>query len=99
MSPITSNVGETYLLTAAQEQPVAELHDVRFVHARDLLAAVFSCIVKGEFRDPRRLLGRYDLQAFDDTFDGLVLQRRVLALGLLPNNDAVDVLTRTNQAS
>ena len=38
---------------ALEEQPVAELHDVRLVHGRDALAAVPPRVVERELRDPR----------------------------------------------
>ena len=37
----------------AQPEPVAELHDVRLVHGRDLLAAVVAGVVEGELEDRR----------------------------------------------
>lgn len=43
--------GESYLLAASQKQTIAEFHDVRLVHAGDLLAIVLCGIVECEFGD------------------------------------------------
>lgn len=87
-----ANTFFSYILAALQEHAVAQLHDVRLVDTRHLLAVVLRRIVERELGDTQRLGARNDLQALDDTGNGFVLERRVLAFGLLANHHTVDVL-------
>ena len=77
--------------THVEEQPVADLHDVRLVDRRDLLAAVArarartrSCAMRVEAS-----LGD-DLQALDDTRDDFVLEAGIQILGVLADDHEVD---------
>ena len=77
---------------ALEEQPVAELHDVRLVDGGDPLAAVRARVLEGELRDARGGLLGDDLQALDDARHDLVLEAGVQVLGVLADDDHVDVV-------
>lgn len=79
-------------LEGVAEKPVGELHDVGLVDAGDLLAVVGQGEGKGKLCDALRLCARDDLERFDHAADGLVLEPRVLALGVLTDDAEVDVL-------
>lgn len=76
----------------AAEQAVGQLHDVGLVDARHLGAAVGEGEGKGELGDALRLGAGDDLEGLDDARDALVLEARVLALGVLADDAQVDVL-------
>lgn len=48
--------------------------------------------------DPLRLCPRHDLERLDDTGDRLVLEARVLSLGVLTDDGKVDVLVPGGKA-
>lgn len=73
-------------------------HDVGLVHSGDLLAAMVDGIVESELGDSSRLLSGRDLERLDHSADRLVLQSAVLALGLLSDDDEVDVVVAELQA-
>lgn len=78
-------------LRIAAEHPITQLHDVGFVKNRDLLATAMSGEAKGPVSDaPASIFGGH-LQAGYHTGDHLVLQSRVKALGVLANDDQVDI--------
>lgn len=91
-SAIPCPICYSYIFAALQEHAVAQFHDVRFVHASHLLAVVLRGIVERELGDSQRLGARNDLQAFHHSGNAFVLERRVFALRLLANDDAIDVL-------
>lgn len=74
------------------EETVGQLHDVGLVDAGNLLAVVGEGEVEGELGDALRLGAGDDLEGLDDAGDGLVLETRVLTLGVLTNDGEVDVL-------
>ena len=80
------------LLDGVAEETVSQLHDVGLVDASNLLAVV--CERKGESKlgNALRLLAGDDLERLDDAVDRLVLETRVLALGVLTDDAEVDVL-------
>ena len=80
------------LLARVAEQAVGQLHDVGLVDASDLLPVVGQGEGKGELGDALRLCARDDLERLDDAIHRLVLQPRVLALGVLTDDAQVDVL-------
>lgn len=51
----------TYLFAAAQEEAVAELHDVGLVNSCDLLPTHLDRVVESKFSDSFRLRCRYNL--------------------------------------
>jgi hypothetical protein len=80
------------LLDGVAEQTVGKLHDVGLVDAGDLLAVVGQRKGKSKLGDALRLLAGDDLERLDDAVDRLVLETRVLALGVLTDDAKVDVL-------
>jgi hypothetical protein len=79
-------------LDGVAEQTVGKLHDVGLVDAGNLLAVVGERKGEGELGDALRLLAGDDLERLDDAADRLVLETRVLALGVLTDDAEVDVL-------
>ena len=82
----------TNLLDGVAEETVGELHDVGLVDAGNLAAVVGQGEGEGELGDALGLGAGDDLERLDDAGDGLVLEARVLALGVLTDNAEVDVL-------
>jgi len=80
------------LLDGVAEQTVGQLHDVGLVDAGDLLAVVGEGESKGELGDALRLCAGDDLERLNDALDRLVLETRVLSLGVLTDDAEVDVL-------
>lgn len=80
------------VVEGAAEEAVGELHDVGLVDAGDLGAAVGEGEGKGELCDTLRLGAGDDLEGLDDAVDALVLEARVLALGVLADDAHVYVL-------
>jgi hypothetical protein len=89
---LESGVVLTDALDSVAEQSISKLHDVGLVDAGDLLAVVGERKGEGELGDALRLLAGDDLERFDDAADRLVLEARVLALGVLTDDAEVDVL-------
>ena len=83
---------------AVEEQPVRELHDVRLVDRGHALAGEAAGVVEGEARDPGRGLLGDDLQALDDARHDLVLEAGVEILGVLADDDQIDVLEAARHA-
>ena len=76
----------------SRNRPSLELHDVGLVDRRDLLAArAARAYSKANSRDPRRRLLGDDLQALDHAGHDLVLEPGVEILGVLADDDQVDV--------
>jgi len=80
------------LLDGVAEETIGQLHDVGLVDAGDLLAVVGKGESESELGDALRLLAGNDLERLDDAVDRLVLETRVLALGVLTDDAEVDVL-------
>ena len=70
----------------AQEEAVGELHDVRLVHGRDLLAAVLARVVERELDDPPRAGDRDRLDR-----DPRVVVAELAAVGLDPLDQLLGV--------
>ena len=76
---------------AVEKQPVAHLHDVGLVDRGHALAPVPARVLERESSDSRRRLLGDDLQALDDAGNDLVFQPGVEILGVLADDDEVDV--------
>jgi hypothetical protein len=79
------------LVEGAAEETVGKLHDVGLVDTGDLLAVVGSSEGEGELGDTLGLHLGDDLEGLNDTGNGLVLETRVLSLGVLTNDAHVNV--------
>lgn len=79
-------------LDGVAEKTIGQLHDVGLVDAGDLLAVVGKRKGESELGNALRLLAGDDLERLDDAVDRLVLETRVLALGVLTDDAEVDVL-------
>ena len=75
-----------------EEQAVGQLHDVCLVHGRDLVPAVGDRVIEGEARDPLGCGAGDDLDALGGVGTDPVLDARVQVLGVLADDDQVDVL-------
>lgn len=80
------------LADGVAEETIRKLHDVGLVDASDLAAVVGQGEAESELGDALALGTGDDLEGLDDTRDRLMLQARVLALGVLTDNAQVDVL-------
>lgn len=83
-------LGQT--LEGSTEKTVGKLHDVGLVDTSDLLAVVGKREAEGKLDDALRLGASDDLEGLNDTWDALVFETAVLALGILTNDGEVDVL-------
>lgn len=88
------DVGELLgdLAGGAQEEAVGHLHDGGLVHGADLVAANVAGVLEGIAQDALRGVAGDELDALDDAVDDNVLNARVLALGVLADQDRVDVV-------
>lgn len=75
-----------------EEKAVGQLHDGGLVDDADLVAADLLGLLEGEAQDALRGLAGDELDALDDAVDDGVLDARVLALGVLADQDGVDVV-------
>ena len=91
---VVLDVGEVRgdLRAAVEEQAVRELHDVGLVDGGDPLPAVGPRVVEGELRDPGRGLLGDDLDRLHHARHHHVLEARVEVLGVLADDDEVDVV-------
>jgi len=80
------------LVEGAAEKTIGKLHDVGLVDASNLGSTVGEGEREGELGDTLRLGAGDDLEGLDDTLDALVLETRVLTLGVLSDDAQVDVL-------
>lgn len=80
------------LLTNVEEETVGHLHDGGLVDNTDLLAANRLGVLEGETEDTLTGLTGDELDALDDTIDDNVLNARVFTLGVLSDQDGVDVI-------
>ena len=83
---------------ALEEQPVGQLHDVGLVHGRDLVPAVGDRVLEGEAGDPLRRRAGDDLDALGGVVADHVLDAGVQVLGVLADDDQVDVLVARVEA-
>ena len=77
---------------ALEEQPVRELHDVRLVDGRDLAPAVRHRVLEGVAGDPLGRRAGDDLDALGGIGADHVLDAGVQVLGVLADDDQVDVV-------
>lgn len=75
----------------AQKETVGHLHDGGLVDDADLLAADLLGVLEGESQHALTSRAGDELDALDDAIDDNVLDARVLALGVLSDQDGVDV--------
>lgn len=88
------NVGEVLsdLLSDVEEETVRHLHNGGLVHDADLLAANGLGVLESEAQDALAGFAGDELNALDDTVNDDVLDTRVLALGVLADEDSVDTV-------
>ena len=77
------------LAAAAEEEPITQLHNVRFVNCRHTPSAVAG-VLKRRFRDTDGSPAGYDFQALDYVSHDLVFQARVHIFGIFAKDDHVD---------
>jgi len=87
------------LTGCAQEKTVGHLHDGGLVHGADLLAANGLCVLECEAEDALGSLAGDELDALDDTINNDVLNTRVFTLGVLTDQNSVDVVVGGLEAS
>lgn len=80
------------LTSGLEEETVGKLHDGSLVNDADLLAANRLGVLEGEAQDALAGLAGDQLDALDNTVDDNVLNARVLALGVLADQDSVDAV-------
>ena len=83
---------------AFEKQAVGQLHDVGFVEDRHLAPLPISRVLEGKTGDALATDASCDLEALDHAGYDLVFQSRVEALGVLPDDDQVDVLVTGTDA-
>jgi hypothetical protein len=88
------NVGELLgdLAGSAEEETVGHLHDGGLVDSADLLPANVAGVLEGVSQNALRGLAGDELDALYDAIDDNVLNARVLSLGVLTDQDGVDVV-------
>lgn len=88
------NVGEVLgdLATDVEEETIRHLHDGGLVDDADLGAANGLSLLEGEAENALRGLAGDELDALDNTIDNNVLNARVFTLGVLTDEDGVDVV-------
>ena len=76
----------------AQEEAIGHLHDGGLVHNAHLLAANRLSVLEGISQDTLAGLAGNELDALHNTVHNNVLNTRVLALGVLTDQDGVDIV-------
>mmetsp|Transcript_10786 Transcript_10786/g.32062 ORF Transcript_10786/g.32062 Transcript_10786/m.32062 type:complete len:323 (+) Transcript_10786:437-1405(+) len=87
-----ARVGSRHFAAAFDEEAVGLLHDVRLVDSSDLLALVVDCVLESKLSNTAGRLACDDLKALNHAGHHLVLQTRVLSLGVLANGHQVDIV-------
>lgn len=82
------------LTAGLEEETVGKLHDSSLVNDADLLAADGLGLLESKTKDTLGSLTSDELDGLDDTIDDDVLNARVLALGVLTDQNSVDVVVR-----
>lgn len=82
------------LVGSGQEQTVGNLHNGGLVDGQDLGLANQTGVLKGVSEDTLRGLLGDKLDGLDDTRNNDVLDTRVLTLGVLTDEDGVDIIVR-----
>ena len=80
------------LTGGAQEKTIGHLHDGGLVNSADLLPANVTGVLEGVAQDALRGLAGDELDGLDNAIDDNVLDTGVLALGVLTDQDGVDVV-------
>ena len=80
------------LTGGAQEKTIGHLHDGGLVNSADLLPANVAGVLEGVSKNALRGLAGDKLYALDDTIDDNVLNAGVFPLGVLTDQDGVDVV-------
>jgi hypothetical protein len=95
------NAGEVLgdLLSDLEEETVGELHDGGLVDDTDLLAANGLGVLESKSEDTLGSLTGDELDALDNTIDNNVLNAGVFTLGVLSDQDGVDVVVGSLVAS
>lgn len=96
--PMYKRNHKSHLLTALQEQTVAQFHDISLVYACHLLPLILGGIVERKFGNSGRFLSRDNLQALHHTGNRFMFQCRVFAFSLFTNDDGIDVMMTTLHA-
>lgn len=88
------DVGEVLgdILSDLEEETVGQLHDGGLVDDADLLAANGLGVLEGVSEDTLTGLAGDELDGLDNTVDDNVLNARVFALGVLSDQDGVDIV-------
>lgn len=81
-----------HLTGDAEEETVRHLHNGGLVHSADLLPADVTSVLEGISQDTLRGFAGDELDALHNAVDDHVLDARVLALGVLADQDRVDVV-------
>lgn len=91
---IELNVGEVlgHVPGDVEEQTIRHLHDGGLVNDADLLAADGLGVLEGVAQNTLGSLAGDELDGLDDTVNDDVLDTRVLALGVLADQDGVDIV-------
>ena len=80
------------LLGDLEEETVGHLHDGGLVDDADLLAANGAGMLEGESQDPLTGSAGDELDTLNNTIDDHVLNAGVLALGVLTDQDGIDII-------
>lgn len=80
---------------SVEEQTIGHLHDGGLVHNTDLLLVDRTSVLEGETENPLRSFSGDELDALDNTIDNNVLNARVFTLGVLTNQNSIDVVVRS----
>lgn len=80
------------LVEGAAEETVGKLHDVGLVDASNLLSVVGERKAESELGNALGLGAGDDFERLDHALDRLVLQARILALGVLTDDAKIDIL-------
>jgi hypothetical protein len=80
------------LLGSVEEKTVGHLHDSSLVDSTDLQLANVLGVLEGETKNTLTGVPGDKLDALDDTVDNGVLDTRVFTLGVLTDEDSVDVV-------
>eukprot|EP01137_Pigoraptor_chileana_P032186 Opistho-2@21176 len=81
-----------HLLARVKEETVSKLHDVCLVDRSDLLPVIASGVIKRILCNANRVFAGDDLERLNDAGNRLMLETAVLSLGVLTNNNEIDVV-------
>ena len=82
-----------------QEETIGHLHDGSLVHDADLLLVDGTSVLESKAQDSLRGLLGDELDALHNAIDDDVLNARVFTLGVLTDQDGIDVVVRSLIAS